>query len=423
MVQCFSPSFETLQQVIPGGVNSPARAFGGLSAKPILAAQGKGDTLTDVTGKEYIDYCMSWGALILGHANEQVLSAVNSRMQRGTSFGVSTEIEGELAHQVVKMVPSIEKVRFVNSGTEATMSAVRLARGFTGRNTVIKFNGCYHGHADQFLVHAGSGVTQLNSTSSSAGIPDAMVQHTLSLPYNDVETVIQAVKNHRDDLAAIILEPIAGNMGTVPGSPAFLRMLRKLTQETGALLIFDEVISGFRVAPGGAQELYQITPDLTCLGKIVGGGFPTAAFGGRAEIMDHLAPLGEVYQAGTLSGNPVAMEAGLQQLKQIDTPGFHDSLADKTKRLTDRIRGALKGSDSCIQQVGSMFTVFIGKTAVHNGEEAKELDQQRFSDFFSYLLENGIYAPPSPCEAWFTSTAHTDEHLDHTADVITRYFG
>jgi len=403
--------------VIPGGVNSPVRSFSGLGLSPLIVASGQGDLIKDVDGNEYIDYCGSWGALIHGHAHPKILEAAQKSMERGTTFGISTEVEGELAKKIVEMVPDIEKVRCVSSGTEATMSAIRLARGFTGRDLVIKFSGNYHGHADFFLVQAGSGVLGL-SQSSSAGIPPELVQHTLSLTYNDSNILLDA--HIQKKLAAVIVEPIAGNMGVVPARPYFLRALRKMTSDVGALLIFDEVITGFRLGRGGAQEYFDIKPDLTCLGKIMGGGFPAAAFGGRAEIMDHLAPLGKVYQAGTLSGNPVAMTAGLQALQLLERENFYAELEEKANLITQPLKEKIKnkGLNACVQQVGSMFTLFFGQTKVENLDDAKKLDLQKFAEFFRYLLERGVYIPPSQHEAWFVSAAHTERHLEKTRDLI-----
>lgn len=324
--------YKNLCEVIPGGVNSPVRSCLKMGQLPMVVDRAYEDQLIDADGHTYIDFCGSWGALIHGHAHPAILEAVKVRMDKGTSFGITTSIEGELAHEIVKLIDSIEKIRFVSSGTEATMSAVRLARGVTKREVIVKFSGNYHGHADHFLVQAGSGVLEVSPTASSAGVPEEMVKHTINLPYNDVESCRQLFNHpdYRHCIAAVILEPIAANMGVVPASHEFIRYLRSATEEMGALLIFDEVINGFRVGLRGAQEYYSIKPDLTCFGKIIGGGFPAAAFGGRREVMDQLAPLGSVYQAGTLSGNPVAMEAGLQSLKLLQRPGFYEELQAKT---------------------------------------------------------------------------------------------
>lgn len=420
MTMTSEDAYQELCKVIPGGVNSPARAFNSVGGDPLVVDRAQGDMITDVEGCSFIDYCGSWGALILGHAHPEILQAVQEQAAKGTSFGITTPIEGELAQAIVNIIDSIEKVRFVSSGTEATMSAIRLARGFTGRDLIVKFNGNYHGHADFFLVKAGSGVSSL-SASSSAGIPEAVVEHVFSLPYNDIETCRTILHNHA--IAAVILEPIAGNMGVVPASKPFIQMLREETTKTGALLIFDEVISGFRVALKGAQSLYGVKPDLTCLGKIIGGGFPAAAFGGRSDIMEHLAPNGPVYQAGTLSGNPVAMRAGLEVLQRLQEPGFYEELEANTRLLTDPIEQFLQESQLPIglQRVGSMFTLFFGKQKVHNFEEASTLDSNVFAHFFRHMLQNGVYIPPSQHEAWFVSAAHTPKHLEKTKDLVLSY--
>ena len=348
------------------------------------------------------------------------------QVARGMTFGITTEVEGKLARTVTELMPSIEKIRFVSSGTEATMTAARLARGYTNRPYIVKFSGNYHGHADFFLVQAGSGVFGLNSTSSSAGIPDEIVKHTICLPYNDVDTCREFLLDlkNKETIAAVIIEPIAGNMGCVPATHEFLTMLRETTTQIGAVLIFDEVISGFRVGLDGAQGYYGITPDLTCLGKIIGGGFPAAAFGGKKEIMDCLAPLGNVYQAGTLSGNPVAMEAGLKALQMIQKRGFYDELARKTNIITKPIQDFFesRNMNCCLQQVGSMFTIFFGAKKIANMDDAKKLDTEAFKMFFTYLIERGIYIPPSQHETLFISMAHTDAHLEKARDVILGYF-
>lgn len=414
--------FQHLECFIPGGVNSAGRAFKAVNRQPLIIERAKGDTLFDVDGHSYIDYCGSWGALIHGHAQPEIIEALTERAKLGTSFGLSCPIEGELAETIVKHFPSMEQVRFVSSGTEATMSAARLARGFTGRHPVIKFDGNYHGHADSFLIQAGSGVFGLSPTSSSAGVPPEFVQHTLCLPYNDVKTTREFLRTHQ--VAGVIVEPIAGNMGVVPASHEFLHMLREETHKQGALLIFDEVITGFRVSLGGAQKLYGVVPDLTCLGKIIGGGLPAAAFGGRREIMQQLAPLGNVYQAGTLSGNPVAMAAGLASLRLLEKEGFYPELQRKTELLTLPIHKLLKQrkNNACLQQVGSMFTLFFGCQTVQNREQAAHLDKKLFETFFKFLLERGVFIPPSPYEAWFVSMAHTDEHLEETSQHILEFF-
>lgn len=414
--------YEDLCTVLPGGVNSPVRAWAGMGQLPMVAERAAKDLIFDVDGNAYIDYCGSWGALIHGHTHPAILNAVQKRMLMGTSFGVTTPIEGQLAHKIIECVPSVEKIRFVSSGTEATMSAVRLARGFTGRQYVIKFSGNYHGHADFFLVQAGSGVMGLVE-SSSAGIPVENVKYTISLPYNDVEACIKVLNDEqlREQIAAVIVEPIAGNMGLVQGTSHFLNMLREETQKIGALLIFDEVMTGFRVALGGAQALYNITPDLSCFGKIMGGGFPAAAFGGRRDIMDKLAPLGPVYQAGTLSGNPVAMEAGVQSLILLQTKGFYQELERKTNVITLPLREALVHKEACVPQVGSMFSLFFGRRQVRNREEVRAVDSEMYARCFRFLLARGVYIPPSPYEAWFVSNAHEEVHLEKTRDLILEF--
>lgn len=417
--------FKKLCQYIPGGVNSPVRACSAMGQLPMVVESAKQDKLYDIDGHSYIDYCGSWGALIHGHAHPEVLSAVQARMLKGTSFGITTAIEGELASEVIKLIPSIEKIRFVSSGTEATMTAVRLARGYTKRDLIVKFSGHYHGHADFFLVEAGSGVFNLSSTSSSAGIPDDIVKHTLCLPFNDREACRQVFNDPdiQKRLAGVIIEPVAGNMGVVPASREFIHFLRSETKKRGALLIFDEVITGFRVGLKGAQDYFSVIPDLTCFGKIIGGGFPVAAFGGSEQIMNCLAPLGSVYQAGTLSGNPVAMEAGLQSLRLLQKPGFYEDLQRKTDLLLNPIQEWIqkKNSLACIQRIGSMFTLFFGKKEVRNREDAKGLNSDLYAKLFRYLFDRGIYIPPSPHEAWFVSSAHQDENLIKTQKEIISF--
>lgn len=415
--------YARLCEVIPGGVNSPVRACKNLLDTPLVAEEAKGDMVYDIDGNGYIDYCGSWGALIHGHVHPQIMSAVQKRMMKGTSFGMTTEIEEKLARRVVVNIPSVEKIRFVSSGTEATMSAARLARGYTDRDIIIKFTGHYHGHADFFLVNAGSGVFDLNATSSSEGIPDESVKNTVSLPFNDIDLCRNFLRKYGDRIAAVILEPIAGNMGVVPANEEFIEMLRTETEVQGIVLIFDEVMTGFRVGLQGAQGYYGVCPDLTCFGKVLGGGFPVAAFGGKAEIMGHLAPEGGVYQAGTLSGNPVAMEAGLQALLLLEKDDFYDEQERKTKVITNPVREAIqsKGIPACVQEAGSMFTIFFGKTKVENMEDAKQLDIEQFTRFFRDMFSQGIYPPPSQYEAWFVSAAHTEEHLEHTRDAILRF--
>lgn len=417
--------YQQLCQVIPGGVNSPVRACKSMGQMPLVVDHAYRDLVVDADGHAYIDYCGSWGALIHGHAHPTILDAVRKRMEKGTSFGITTALEGEIAQEIVDLIDSIEKIRFVSSGTEATMSVTRLARGFTKREIVVKFSGNYHGHADFFLVQAGSGLLETSPTASSAGIPEDIVKHTVCLPFNDLEACqkLFAHPDYRHRIAAVILEPIAGNMGVVPAEPEFMQFLRQETEKMGALLIFDEVMTGFRVAKRGAQEIYPVRPDLTCFGKIIGGGFPAAAFGGRRDIMDYLAPLGNVYQAGTLSGNPLAMEAGLQSLRLLQQPGFYEELARKTALLVDPIKAYIEenGWNACVQQSGSMFTLFFGKKQVRNLQEALETDTPLFARFFRTMFAKGIYVPPSAHEAWFISSVHEDQHLEKTRDAVLEF--
>ncbi len=417
-------AFERLQKVIPKGVNSSARAFSGMGCTPLILEKGAGDTITDVDGNQYIDYCCSWGALLLGHAHPQVIEAVNQRAALGTSFGTSTIIEAQIAEKVQQLMPSMEKMRFVSSGTEATMTAVRVARGFTGRDLVVKFNGNYHGHSDSFLVEAAP-LLGRNPTSSSAGVPAGMVENTICLPYNSPDAFLDFLSQEgmRNRLAAVILEPVAGNMGVVPANPEWLQLLRDETKSCGALLIFDEVMSGFRVAKGGAQALYGIYPDLTCLAKIVGGGLPAACVGGRADVMSVISPLGDVYQAGTLSGNPLAMEAGYQTLCLLDTPGFYEEMERKANLLLNPIESFLKETElpCALQRVGSMFTLFFGHKKVQSMADGKTLDKRAFVEYFNDLLEKGIYIPQSQYESCFISAVHTDAHLQQTSEAIIAF--
>lgn len=418
--------YDHLCQLIPAGTNSPVRAFKGLGIPPMVAEKGDGDLVFDIDGNAYIDYCGSWGPLIHGHSHPEILAAAYTQMQKGTTFGITNDVEKNLAEMMIKHVTSVKKIRFVSSGTEATMSAVRLARGFTGRDLLIKFAGHYHGHADFFLVQAGSGVLGINPTSSSAGIPEDIVRNTVCLTFNDMEGCKNFLldSKHCNRIAGVILEPIAGNMGCVAAKPEFLQMLHDVTKQIGALLIFDEVITGFRVGLGGAQQLYGIEPDLTCFGKIIGGGFPAAAFGGRQEIMDCLAPLGTVYQAGTLSGNPVAMAAGYKALQLLEGKNVYEDLKKKAEILTIPIQEAIKKKNypACIQGIGSMFTLFFGVREVRNMEDAKKCDLEAFAKFFRYLFERGVYIPPAQHEAWFISLAHQEHHLIKTRDLILSYF-
>jgi glutamate-1-semialdehyde 2,1-aminomutase len=410
-------TYAALCEVIPGGVNSGARAFRGLDMTPLVVASAQGDTLTDVDGHSYLDLHASFGPLICGHSHPAVLDAVTRQLPHGLGYGMSCPLEEQLARRVVEWVPSIDKVRFVASGTEATLTAARLARGYTSRPLIVKFAGCYHGHADFFLVNAGSGVANLNQA-SSAGVPPELVASTICLPYNDPQAVRDAFRTHAERIAAVIVEPIAGNMGVVPGTPEFLQTLRDETRQSGSLLIFDEVISGFRVARGGAQELYNITPDLTCLGKILGGGFPIGAFGGRHDIMDHLYPIGDVYQAGTLSGNPIAMAAGLATLDLLSKPNFYAELDQKAAVFAEPL---VNLPNVCLNRVGSMLTLFIGTTSVKNFSDVQALDPAHFRDFFRHLFDNGVFLPPSQFETWFISSVHCDTELHRAQNLILNF--
>lgn len=421
-IQC-EEIYRRSRQVIPGGVNSPVRAFTGLDETPLIVESGSRDTIIDSDGFTYIDYCCSWGALIHGHAHPQIVAAAQKRVAQGSSFGIATQVELKCAEAIVSSLPSIKKIRFVSSGTEATMSALRLARAFTGRDLLVKFSGHYHGHADSFLVRAGSGVTNLSPTSSSAGVPQDFIKHTISLTFNDFEEFRTFFKEHGQKVAAVIVEPIAANMGLVSPKDGFLEMVREETIKSRSLLIFDEVITGFRVGRGGAQGLFGIEPDLTCLGKIIGGGFPAAAFGGREEIMDRLAPQGNVYQAGTLSGNPVAMEAGFRAMHLCSQNKFYEELEAKTNLVTQPIRQYIQEHDLALslQQVGSLFTIFFGKKIVENFDDARECDPNAFSSFFKVLLKKGIYFSPSQQEVNFVSSAHTRENLEYTGECVVEY--
>jgi glutamate-1-semialdehyde 2,1-aminomutase len=403
--------YERAQQVIPGGVNSPVRACRSVGADPLFVAQGDGATIVDADGNRYIDLIGSWGPLILGHSHPEILDAIGEAMAQGTTFGAPTEIEVRFAETVREIYPSMQMVRAVSSGTEATMSALRLARGFTGKSKIIKTDGGYHGHADMLLVAAGSGAATLGIP-GSAGVPEGAARDTLVVPYNDLPSVEQALA--AGDVAAVIIEPVAGNMGLVLPAPGYLEGLRALTTKHGALLIFDEVITGFRVAYGGAQARFGITPDLTCLGKIIGGGLPAAAFGGRADIMQKLAPLGPVYQAGTLSGNPVAMAAGLKCIEILGRPGTYERLDQLGQRLGDGLAAAAQaaGVPATVNRLGSMCTLFFTKTPVTDYATAKTSDTARFGTFFRRMREKGVFLPPSQFEAMFVSLAHTDEDVD-----------
>ncbi|MGB9792471.1 MAG: glutamate-1-semialdehyde 2,1-aminomutase [Thermacetogeniaceae bacterium] len=415
--------YEKACKLMPGGVNSPVRAFRAVGGDPLFISRGEGSKIFDVDGNEYIDYVCSWGPLILGHAHPAVVAALEKAVKAGTSYGAPIEGEVILASLIVDAVPSVERVRLVNSGTEATMSAVRLARAYTGRNKIVKFAGCYHGHADTFLVQAGSGALTMG-VPSSPGVPNEVTSLTLVLPYNDVSSVERAFERYGEEIAAVIVEPVAGNMGVVPPQTGFLETLRRVTEQSGSLLIFDEVITGFRLGLGGAQERFGIKPDLTCFGKIIGGGLPVGAYGGRADIMQLVAPEGPVYQAGTLSGNPLAVHAGIATLEQLKKPGVYEELEEKGKQLAEGLRAAAENAGVAVQvnQVGSLLSVFFADRRVEDLDSALSSDQSSFRQFFLSMLDEGIYLPPSQFEAWFVSLAHTEEDLKRTVDAAERSF-
>jgi glutamate-1-semialdehyde 2,1-aminomutase len=408
--------FEEAQKYIPGGVNSPVRAFRGVGGTPIFFKHAEGAYLYDEDDNRYIDYIGSWGPMILGHSDPRIKTALHAQIDLGVGYGAPTAIETAMAKKVCELVPSIDLVRMVNSGTEATMSTIRLARGYTGRDKVVKFEGCYHGHVDSLLVKAGSGALTLG-VPNSPGIPASLAEHTLTLTYNDIDNVRETFRQMGDQIAAIIVEPVAGNMNCIPPAPGFLECLREVCDEHGTVLIFDEVMSGFRVSLGGAQGLYGVTPDLTALGKVIGGGLPVGAFGGKRKIMEHISPLGPVYQAGTLSGNPLAMTAGLATLNAISEPGFHDRLAVKTKTLCDGLKEAANASNIplTVQGAGAMFGFFFtDEPTVTRFDQVMACDTERFSKFFQGMLKEGVYLAPSAFEAGFTSAALTDQDIEHT---------
>ena len=415
--------FEESSRYIPGGVNSPVRAFKNVGGNPLFIIRGKGSKVYDADDREYIDYVASWGPLILGHAHPVVVKAINGAVKNGTSFGAPTENETVLARMITEMVPSIEKVRMVNSGTEATMSAIRLARGYTGRDHIIKFAGCYHGHADGLLVKTGSGAMTFGIP-DSGGVPADCAKHTIVLPYNGTDAVKKCMEKIGQEVAAIIVEPIAGNMGLVLPEREFLPTLRELSTQYGVVLIFDEVISGFRVAPGGAQELYEISPDLTCLGKIIGGGMPVGAYGGRKEIMDKVSPLGPVYQAGTLSGNPVAVAAGIAVLGELKKPDTYVKLERKGKMLANALARAAKknGITARVNQVGSLFSIFFGVKQVSNLDEVMRTHTEMYRKYFWEMLKRSVYLAPSPFETGFVSLAHTRKDLHRTIQAAEEVF-
>lgn len=411
-------AFERARKVIPGGVNSPVRAFRSVGMTPVFIESGKGSKVRDIDGNEYIDYIGSWGPLILGHAHPEVVAAIRETAEKGTSFGAPTELETRMAELVCERVPSVEVVRMVNSGTEATMSALRLARAYTGRTKIVKFSGCYHGHADSLLIKAGSGVATLGLP-DSPGVPEGIASGTITVPYNDPESVRTAFQKYGEDIAAVIVEPVAGNMGVVPPQPGFLEELRRITREYGSLLIFDEVMTGFRVHLNCAQGLYGIDPDLTCLGKIIGGGLPVGAFGGKREIMNMMAPEGPVYQAGTLSGNPLAMAAGYTTLQLLGRPGVYEELERKSARLEQGLRDnfAEKGMPAVINRVGSMVCPFFTGRPVVDYETAKTSDVAKFAACFKEMLKLGVLLAPSQFEGMFVSLAHSDEDIEKTIEA------
>jgi len=411
--------FQHAKEVIPGGVNSPVRACKSVGRDPVFIDHAEGCMVYDADGNSYIDYVGSWGPMILGHRHPVVVSAIKATLERGTSFGAPTDLEIELAEMVIAAVPSIDTVRFVNSGTEATMSAIRLARGVTGRDLIVKFDGCYHGHADTLLVEAGSGVATLGIP-GSPGVPEAFAAQTISIPYNDTESMNRVMAEKGQDVACVIVEPVAGNMGLVPPEEGFLAALREATQKSGSILIFDEVITGFRVSRGGAQDLYDVMPDLTTLGKIIGGGMPVGAYGGRKAIMDQIAPDGQVYQAGTLSGNPLAMAAGIATLTELNKPGVYAELDQKTDHLVKGLKEAAAASGIPVQvdRVGSVLGMFFRDKPVKNMDDAKSCDLDRFTKYYNAMLEKGIYLAPSQFESGFVSTAHREEQIDKTIRTV-----
>ncbi|MBW1887952.1 MAG: glutamate-1-semialdehyde 2,1-aminomutase [Deltaproteobacteria bacterium] len=416
--------FEKAKKLIPGGVNSPVRAGKAVGVDPRFIARAEGCFLWDIEGNRYIDYVCSWGPLILGHSHPEVVKALNDRVSKGTSYGAPTELEVEMAETIIEMVPSVEMVRMVNSGTEATMSAIRLARGFTGRDKIIKFEGCYHGHADSLLVAAGSGVATFGIP-GSPGVPADLAQHTISLAFNNLDEVVQAFEKFGPEIAAVIIEPIPGNMGVIIPDKAFLEGLKEISEKNGSLLIFDEVISGFRVAPGGAQELYNIMPDLTCLGKIIGGGLPVGAYGGRKDIMAKMAPEGDIYQAGTLSGNPLAMAAGLATVRLLQNKDVYQELEEKGRMLFSGLEEAAQSADLkiVVNRIGSMGSIFFTEEPVRDFASAKASNGEMFKAYYANMLEQGIYLAPSAFEACFVSTAHDEESIQKTIRYAEKSFG
>ena len=415
--------FKQLLETIPGGANSPTRAFTGIGIPPLIVERGKGDQIWDYDGHEYIDFNMAWGSMILGHVDPHVIAKTKAQIEKGSSFGITTPIELKLATKLKELVPSMEKSRVVASGTEATMTAMRIARGYTKKAVIIKFNGNYHGHSDSFLVKAGSGLSHHFEDSSSKGVLKEMIEHTRSLPYNDLEALKACFEDCKGNIAAVIIEPVAGNMGVVSATHEFIKLIVELTKKEKALLIFDEVITGFRVSKGGAQEYFNVKPDLSTFSKIIGGGYPVGVVGGKAEVMDMLAPVGGVYQAGTLSGNPVAMQGGYATLCALSEEGFYEDLEQKAERLLGPVRKRIQNCSFpiCLNQVGSMFSLFFGFESVSSFEDLSGLDREIFNDFFLSMFDQGIYLSPSPFESHFISKAHTNEHLDQASSAICEY--
>ncbi|WP_053219002.1 glutamate-1-semialdehyde 2,1-aminomutase [Virgibacillus senegalensis] len=415
-------AYQEAVDLMPGGVNSPVRAFKSVGMNPIFMERGKGSKIWDIDGNEYIDYVLSWGPLILGHANERVVNRLKEVTELGTSFGAPTEMENKLAQLVIDRVPSIEMVRMVNSGTEATMSALRLARGYTGRDKILKFEGNYHGHGDSLLIKAGSGVATLGLP-DSPGVPESIAQNTITVPYNDTESVRYVFEQFGDDLAAVIVEPVSGNMGVVPPQGTFLQDLRQLTEDNGTLLIFDEVMTGFRVGYNSAQGHFGVTPDLTCLGKVIGGGLPVGAYGGKREIMERVAPTGDIYQAGTLSGNPLAMTAGYETLSLMDQAAYNQ-ISDKVDKLIEGYKQASEdfGVPICVNRAGSMVGIFFTDADVINYETAKSANLDHFASYYRSMAEQGIFLPPSQFEGIFLSVAHTDDDIQKTIQAARNAF-
>jgi glutamate-1-semialdehyde 2,1-aminomutase len=415
-------AFKEAKELLPGGVNSPVRAFKSVNMDPIFMERGKGSKIYDIDGNEYIDYVLSWGPLILGHTNDKVVEGIKKIAELGTSFGAPTVVENELAQLVIDRVPSIEMVRMVSSGTEATMSALRLARGYTGRNKILKFEGCYHGHGDSLLIKAGSGVATLGLP-DSPGVPEGVAKNTITVPYNDLESVRYAFEQFGEDIAGVIVEPVAGNMGVVPPVAGFLEGLREITAQYGTVLIFDEVMTGFRVGYNCAQGYYNVTPDITCLGKVIGGGLPVGAYGGKREIMEQIAPSGPIYQAGTLSGNPLAMTAGLETLKQL-TPDTYKEFERKADILEAGLKAAAEkyGVPHTINRAGSMIGIFFTNENVINYEIAKTSNLEFFASYYREMANEGVFLPPSQFEGLFLSTAHTDEDLQKTIEAAEKAF-